>query len=178
MIFVTVGNLDPFDRLIQAVDHWVSQQDSPVEVLAQIGTGSFRPAHCQFVDFLSPAAYREAFDQSKLVISHAGMGSIITALEKHKPMIIMPKRATLGEQRNEHQLATATRFRRSPLIQVAEDEKELLERLSGFNLEAGHNSELEKHVWPPDASLVDFVRKFVSPEPAKSVATPSAVVTQ
>lgn len=177
MIFVTVGNLDPFDRLIQAVDRWASEQDAPVEVIAQVGTGVFRPAHCQFVDFLSPAAYRETFEKADLVVSHAGMGSIITALEKHKPMIIMPKRATLGEQRNEHQLATAKRFRRSPLIQVAEDETELLQRLSGFNLEANRSSELEKHVWPPDASLVEFVRKFVSPEPAKAVDPTSAVVT-
>jgi len=25
MIFVTVGNMDPFDRLIRAVDQWVAE---------------------------------------------------------------------------------------------------------------------------------------------------------
>src|SRR5689334_18569819 len=100
LIFVTVGNMDPFDRLIAAIDHWLSEQTVSEEVLAQIGTGTYRPRRCRHVQFLTPAEYRTAFEQSRFVVSHAGMGSIITALELQKPIIVMPKRASLNEQRN------------------------------------------------------------------------------
>lgn len=51
MIFVTVGNLDPFDRLIRAFDEWLAEQPGPVEAIAQIGMGTYRPQHCRWVDF-------------------------------------------------------------------------------------------------------------------------------
>jgi len=60
-----------------------------------------------------------------LFVSHAGMGTIITSLELRKPIVVMPKRASLGEQRNEHQLATVRHFRRSKQVLVADSELEL-----------------------------------------------------
>ena len=44
------------------------------------------------------------------IVAHAGMGTILTALEIGKPLLVMPRRAALGEHRNDHQLATARRF--------------------------------------------------------------------
>ncbi|RCS46350.1 hypothetical protein DTL42_15390 [Bremerella cremea] len=162
MIFVTVGNMDPFDRLIKSMDEWAGDQPTKVEILAQIGTGTYRPQHLEFVDFLTPGQYREAFNRADLVVSHAGMGSIITALESYKPMVIMPKLASLGEQRNEHQLATAKRFKRSALIQVAYDAEELFQKLSEAATSDEATVSLQKQAWPPDASLINFVRGFLT----------------
>lgn len=164
MIFVTVGNMDPFDRLIKAMDEWAGRQATSLEILAQIGTGSYRPTNLQYVDFLKPSEYREAFERAEFIVSHAGTGSIITALENDKPMVIMPKRASLGEQRNEHQLATATRFKPSTLIQVAYDVDELYAILD----EAVFNTEkkvFQPQAWPPDASLISFIRGFIQAVP-------------
>ncbi len=59
------------------------------------------------------------------------MGSILTALELEKPIIIFPRRAALGEHRNEHQLATAKKFSgRTEGVYVAFDEAELIELLT------------------------------------------------
>lgn len=165
MIFVTVGNMDPFDRLIKSMDAWVASQSSPVEILAQIGTGSYLPQNLKYVDFLTPSQYREMFEQADLVVSHAGMGSIITALESYKPMIIMPKLASLGEQRNEHQMATAKRFKRSALIQVAYDVDELYQKLTEASTSDEAKVALQRQAWPPDASLISFVRNFVNEAP-------------
>lgn len=168
MIFVTVGNMDPFDRLIKAMDEWAGSQANKVEILAQIGTGTYRPKNLEYIDFLTPSQYREAFDRADLVVSHAGMGSIITALESYKPMVIMPKLASLGEQRNEHQLATAKRFKRSALIQVAYDVDELYLKLTEASTSDDAKVALQRQAWPPDSTLITFIRDFVSevPEPA------------
>jgi len=162
MIFVTVGNMDPFDRLVRAVDDWAAMQAQPEDVFVQIGNGRYRPSHCRHVEFLTPQEFRKTFAAARLVVSHAGMGTIITALELAKPLVVMPKRAALGEQRNEHQLATVRRFRRSSLVRVAEDETELRQVLQGLVSEPNAGSDPGAvEAWRPDASLIEFVRGFV-----------------
>jgi UDP-N-acetylglucosamine transferase subunit ALG13 len=163
MIFVTVGNMDPFDRLIQAIDQWIVDSSIEEKVIAQIGVGTYQPKNCEFVSFLTPTEYRETFREARIVVSHAGMGSIITALELLKPIIIMPKRAALGEQRNDHQLATVRRFRRSSQIMVADTEVELPEVLNRvLHANASEIGGIGKGEWSPDDSLIRFVREFVS----------------
>ena len=57
-------------------------------------------------------------------------GSHLTALEIGKPILIVPRRAELGEHRNDHQLATARYFGDSGLVQVASDVSELPSQLT------------------------------------------------
>ena len=63
------------------------------------------------------------------IISHAGMGTILSALMYGKPILVMPKRASLGEHRSEHQVATARRMHELGNVNVAFDEAELRVRL-------------------------------------------------
>jgi len=128
LIFVTVGSADPFDRMIRAIDDWAGAR-TRTDVFAQIGRSAYEPKHIEAVQFLSPSAFRQRVQTARLIVAHAGMGSIITALEAEKPIIIMPKRASLREHRNDHQVATARRFVQKEGIIVAEDEKDLIEKL-------------------------------------------------
>jgi UDP-N-acetylglucosamine transferase subunit ALG13 len=167
MIFVTVGNMDPFDRLIRAVDQWVAQRPDADEVFAQIGNGLYRPQHCEHVSFLTPGEFKTKFASARVVVSHAGMGTIITSLEMRKPIVVMPKRASLGEQRNEHQLATVKHFRRSKQVLVANSELELggvLDQvLTSLKADTMADSTVSGEAnWPADPALIQFVREFVS----------------
>ena len=67
-----------------------------------------------------------------MVVAHAGMGTILSALQWEKPILVMPRRASLGEQRNEHQLATARHLSELGKINVAMDEAELRAKLDGL----------------------------------------------
>lgn len=124
MIFVTVGTQLAFDRLIAAVDDW-SGNHPAVKVFAQIGPAGKLPKHMNFADFVAPDAADALFMEASLIVSHAGMGSILTALKYRKPILIMPRRANLGEHRNDHQLATAKWLGSTPGVTVAWDEKEI-----------------------------------------------------
>ena len=121
MIFVTVGTQLPFDRLIAAIDKW-SIKNPMVKIFAQIGPTDKQPEHIEFYDFVTPDKADELFMKSRLIVAHAGMGSILTALKYRKPMLIMPRQASLGEHRNDHQLATAKWLGGTPGITVAWDE--------------------------------------------------------
>lgn len=128
MIFVTVGTQLPFDRLVKAVDQWVGL--TGVATFAQIGSSSYKPSNLKYSDFLNPSEVEENFIKASLVVSHAGIGSILSALKYRKPIIIMPRRASLNEHRNEHQVATAKWLTNKSGIHVAWDETEVNDLLS------------------------------------------------
>ncbi len=133
MIFLTIGTQEPFDRLVRAVDAWAATHETPV--FGQLGAlkpDSHRPAHFPWAQFVHADEYQARLDACDMLVAHAGMGSIISALSWGKPILIMPRRASLGEHRNEHQLATAEKFGARPGVHVAWDEAEvapLLDRL-------------------------------------------------
>lgn len=124
MIFVSVGTQFPFDRLIMAVDAWAARNRAE-DVVAQIGDGQYKPLFMTAYFSIPPDSFRQYQSEAKLLISHAGMGGILGALEIGKPLIIMPRQASLGEHRNDHQYATAKRFHGKQGIYVADDVEEL-----------------------------------------------------
>jgi len=124
MIFVSVGTQLPFDRLVHAVDAWCSagEREAVFGQIAKPGPNGYVPMHFEWQPFLDPEDFRARFSQATIVIAHAGMGSIISALSIGKPIVIMPRMASLGEHRNDHQAGTARRFATRAGIFVAHDE--------------------------------------------------------
>lgn len=130
MIFVTVGTQLPFDRLIKAVDEWAGMNRDR-KVFAQIGPTNFKPGNIENVDFLPPDRADQLFRSAELVVSHAGMGSIITSLKYKKPLLIVPRMASYGEHRNDHQMATAKWLGTRNGINVAWSEQDIPKYLDG-----------------------------------------------
>jgi UDP-N-acetylglucosamine transferase subunit ALG13 len=128
MIFVTVGSMASFDRLVTAVDDWASLHPQH-EVLAQIANTTCLPRHIKFVHFMDPPEFTRTIAGAQVVVGHAGMGTIITALELGKQVVVMPRLAIRQETRNDHQVATAKQFGAQGRIIVATDEYDLPARL-------------------------------------------------
>lgn len=146
MILVTVGTQVPFERLLQYIDSWLANKDEKVEVIAQIGNSSFKSTNFETFQSLQPAEFELLVDQCDLIVSHAGMGSILTALRVKKPIIIFPRKADLGEHRNDHQLATCRSFEETYGVYVARTEDELISLLeSKETLESGHLDESSEY---------------------------------
>lgn len=127
MIFVTVGTQVAFDRMMDVVDAWAARTGQ--DVFAQVGPTKRAFAHLRVAEFLDPADFDRCFQDAGLVIAHAGMGSILSALSFGKPIVIMPRKAALGEHRNDHQMATAKRFEGKAGVSIAWDENDLAELL-------------------------------------------------
>lgn len=157
MIFVTVGEQLPFDRLIRAMDRWAGQRQQ--KVFAQIGRSAYRPSQIEYKEFLEQGEFRQRLQEAQLVVAHAGMGTIISALETGTPIIVMPRRAALGEHRNDHQIATARRFLALHYVAVAFDENELRQKLADME-DIGKSQETVKNI-DPSPLLMKSIRDFL-----------------
>jgi UDP-N-acetylglucosamine transferase subunit ALG13 len=161
VIFLTVGTHEPFDRLVRAVDEWCSASDCGDLVFGQITKrADHLPSSFQWEATLDPGAYRTRFEDADVIVSHAGMGSIITAMSLGKPIVIVPRRAHLGETRNDHQVGTAERFGTRPGVHVAWDVDELIAWLDEFRSGAGIGAGTPIPAFA-DESLIKTIREFI-----------------
>ncbi len=124
MIFVTVGSMFPFDRLIRTVDAW-AEANPGLDILAQIGAGE-APRHMRWQRRMDQDAFVETVRQSDLVVSHAGMGTVITAGRFGKPIVLMPRLVERDEHNTSHQVATVNWLRSRPGIYVADQAEDLV----------------------------------------------------
>ena len=68
-------------------------------------------------------------ENAEIIVAHAGMGSILTSLSMGKRIIVMPRRASLHEHRNDHQFASASKLKTVSGLTVAEDTRALFAAL-------------------------------------------------
>lgn len=128
MIVVTVGMQLGFDRLIEAMDALAPSLGMPV--IAQTGKGTYRPQNMEARIKIAPAEFEQLVSKARLIVSHAGIGTVLTAARCAKPILLMPRRADLGEHRNDHQRATVAKLAGRPGILVAADQSELSMRIA------------------------------------------------
>lgn len=120
-MLVTVGAQMPFDRLVRVVDAWAAANGRD-DVIAQVGETDARFAAIRTTPFFAPQEFREHSRSASAIVAHAGMGTILTALELGKPLLVFPREAARRETRTDHQIATARRFAESGRLLAAFDE--------------------------------------------------------
>ena len=135
-VFVSVGSMMPFDRLCRAMDEWAAAHPgTPVEI--QIGKGTYEPRHAKWVRTLALPDYQARVAACDLFVAHCGMGSIISAIEAGKPILMLPRLQRLGEHNTDHQLATAKHVGIRPGLHVAADADDLKARATGLLVQSG-----------------------------------------
>jgi len=132
VIFVVTGTQAPFDRLLSIIDTWASKQGK-YTVIAQMANSEINFKNMNCFDYLDPDVFNEYFNKADFIIGHAGMGTIITALENEKKLVVFPRLVKYNEHRNDHQLHTAKGFDKLGLINVAYNENELLKYLDNLH---------------------------------------------
>jgi UDP-N-acetylglucosamine transferase subunit ALG13 len=124
VILLTVGTQLPFDRLVAMVDRLAPGLSEPV--FAQTGHGSYEPRNMEARRYVDPVEFEQCIERCSLLISHAGIGTLVMAQKHGKPMILFPRRAILKEHRNDHQLATVRALRGRSGVRIAYDEDDLV----------------------------------------------------
>lgn len=107
MILVTVGtNEARFDRLLRAIGPGPDRE----AVVVQHGPSPIRPPGAVCFDFLPYDTLLGHARAARLVVAHAGAGSILMAAHAGKRPIVMARLQRYGEAVDDHQLAFARRL--------------------------------------------------------------------
>jgi UDP-N-acetylglucosamine transferase subunit ALG13 len=118
MILVATGASQfPFDRLLRAV----SVPASGERVVVQHGCSSVKPDGAECVDFLPMPDLAALVREARVVVTHAGVGSILLCLTNGRTPVVVPRLKRFGETVDDHQLSSARRFAAAGLVTLVED---------------------------------------------------------
>jgi UDP-N-acetylglucosamine transferase subunit ALG13 len=105
----------PFDRLLRALD------GVEEELVIQGGASTHRPPGATWFDYLEYPALVERVRAARLVVAHAGVGAIVTAVSEGKRPVVVPRLKRYGEAVDDHQLPFARRLAETGLVTLVED---------------------------------------------------------
>ncbi len=113
MILVTLGTQDKsFERLLKAVDKEIEKGNIKDKVLVQAGYTKYKSKNMEIFKSVSNDRLEELMDEASLIITHGGVGSILTALKHHKKVIATPRLSKYNEHTNDHQKQIIEEFGR------------------------------------------------------------------
>lgn len=162
MIFVTVGtNEARFERLVRAVA--ALPNDEPFVIQHGHSPAIPRP-NCELVDFLPYEAMVETMRSARVVVTHAGVGSVMVALSNGKRPVVVPRRKALGEAVDDHQLQLGRRFAQAGFVTLVETQPALAEAVGQDDWTATLPNET--------SALADELRDFLESVVARSAARP------
>lgn len=106
MILATVGtHTQGFNRLVIAIDELAAGIEE--EIIIQSGNSDYKPVNAKHFSFTSSQEMEQLFIDARIVITHAGSGSIFTCLLHQKKMIVVPRLAKYKEHFDNHQIQLA-----------------------------------------------------------------------
>ena len=104
MIFVTLGTQDKsFHRLLKEVEKQIDNGTIKEKVVVQAGYTKYKSSKMEIFDSIPKDEFEDYIKKASLIITHGGVGSILTALEFGKKVIAVPRLKKYKEHTNDHQ---------------------------------------------------------------------------
>ena len=127
MILITLGTQDKkFYRLLEAVQKQIDNKIIKDEVVVQAGCScDFKSKNMKIFDLISLDEFDELIKKCDILITHGGVGSIITGLKNNKKVIAAARLQRYGEHVNDHQIQIIENFTNSGYILSLENFDEL-----------------------------------------------------
>ena len=120
--FIVVGTLhNDFSRLLRKVDELVERGVIKGEIYALIGHSKYIPKCYEYTDFIPARKFESKMRESDIVITHGGIGSIMTALKHGKKVIVVPRYRKFREIADDHQLDITRELEREGKIVAVYD---------------------------------------------------------
>lgn len=119
-IFVAVGTQKfQFNRLLRIMDEVA--KNSEYEIFAQTGNSDYKPLNYEFLPFLTIEEFNKRIESSEIVVTHGGVGTIVSALKMSKRIIVVPRLKKYSEHIDDHQLQIAKSFAAQSFIIIYDD---------------------------------------------------------
>ncbi len=111
MILVLLGTQNnSFHRLLEEVEKNIEDKTIKEEVIVQAGYTKYESNKMKIMDLMSKEQLSKFQDEASLIITHGGVGSIVSSIEKGKKVIAVPRKHEYGEHVNNHQIQIVKDF--------------------------------------------------------------------
>ena len=131
MILVVLGTQDKrFERLLKVVEEAIDQGVIKEEVMVQAGCTVYNSSKMNVVDYVDMTTFEQWMKDCRLLITHGGVGTIMSALRNKKPVIACARLAKYGEHHNDHQCEIIETFYEKGYLIPLRDGQSLKEALS------------------------------------------------
>ena len=142
MIFVSLGTQDkPFNRII---DYVISLKENLKElqgekIIIQLGQTKLLKSDNERIknleniiiyDMLQPEKMKDIIKDSDIIITHAGVGTIMECLEMDKEIIVVPRKVENLEHVNNHQEEIAFEMEKKGFLTKVDTYEELENKIS------------------------------------------------
>ena len=122
MILVTLGTQDkPFTRLLEQIEKEIELGHIKEEVVVQAGCTKFTSKYMKIFDLIPVNEFNDLIKKCDILITHGGVGSILTGLKNNKKIIGVARLKAYGEHTNDHQLQLLESFDDSGYIMYLKD---------------------------------------------------------
>ena len=124
MILVTLGTQKfEMNRLVKAADRLAELLGE--EVFVQCGHSTYQPEKCNYSAFVDTAQFAEMIQNCSVLITHSGVGTIMTGIQAKRPIIVVPRLKKYHEHVDDHQLQIAEAFEGKGCVLCCRNEEEL-----------------------------------------------------
>lgn len=156
MILVTLGTQDKsFTRLLDAIQHEIDNGNIKDKVVVQAGFTKYDSNDMEIFDLIDRDKFSELISKCDLLITHGGVGSILTGLKNDKKIIVCPRLAKYREHMNDHQVQIVENFANAGYILKYDDGDDLstvLKKVKKFK---------PKKYISNTVNMIDIIEKFI-----------------
>ena len=156
MILVMLGTQNnSFHRLLEKIEELIKNDVIKDNVIVQAGYTKFKSDDMQIFDLIPREKLEKYQNQADLIITHGGVGSIITSLKLGKKVIAIPRLHEYGEHVNNHQKEIVELFNNKGYIIGCMDLEKLEEALKKVKEFEPKKYELDNH------KMLNIIDEFI-----------------
>ena len=156
MILVMLGTQNnSFHRLLEKIEELIKNGVIKDNVIVQAGYTKFKYDDMQIFDLIPREKLEKYQNQADLIITHGGVGSIITSLKLGKKVIAIPRLHEYGEHVNNHQIEIVELFDNKGYIIGCMDLEKLEEALKKVKEFEPKKYELDNH------KMLNIIDEFI-----------------
>ncbi len=161
MILVLLGTQNnSFHRLLEEIEKNIENGNINEEVVVQAGYTKFEPkTEKQRIKIFNTIPKKELdalIEKANLVIAHGGVGSMVTANQKGKKVIAVPRRKKFGEHVNDHQAETIEIFAQKGYVLPIKNVEELAQALQSVR-----DFMPIKYQKDEESNIIGIIEKFI-----------------
>ena len=156
MILVMLGTQNnSFKRLLKELDKLKENKIIKEKIIVQAGYTKYKSDNLEIFDFIDKETLDKYQSKADLIITHGGVGSIVSSIIKDKKVIAVPRLKEHNEHVNNHQLDIVESFSDNEYIIGIKDVKELEEaykKVKDFK---------PKKYTPNNSKIIKIVEDFI-----------------